>query len=148
LTQHREIACAIVIDCFGRFLLQQRDNIPGILYPGKVALFGGHREGNETFLECAARELHEELSYFIAPERFEHFFSYQGPDWDQSGATLHGEFFVVRDIPPDQITVTEGTLLIIDPNAGLDDLHAKLAPSAACALNAYAAKEGMIGFEL
>ena len=70
MTKHREIAAAVVVDSAGKFLLQQRDNIPGILYPGKVGLFGGHREGSETFLECVARELHEELSYFIPQESF------------------------------------------------------------------------------
>jgi 8-oxo-dGTP diphosphatase len=40
----REIAGAIIIDTFGRFLLQQRDDILGIIHPGKVGLFGGHRE--------------------------------------------------------------------------------------------------------
>jgi hypothetical protein len=38
--RHREIASAIVIDKFGRFLLQQRDNVVGIIHPGKVGLFG------------------------------------------------------------------------------------------------------------
>jgi hypothetical protein len=57
---HREIACAIIIDTSGSFLLQQRDDVVGILHPGKVSLFGGHREGSETFLECVVREIHEE----------------------------------------------------------------------------------------
>jgi 8-oxo-dGTP diphosphatase len=61
----REIACAILIDTRGRFLLQQRGDVAGILYPGKVSLFGGHREGGETFLQCAVREIHEEISYFV-----------------------------------------------------------------------------------
>jgi hypothetical protein len=43
-----EFACAILIDSQARLLLQQRDNIPGIMFPGKVGLFGGSREGNET----------------------------------------------------------------------------------------------------
>ena len=30
---HREIACAILIDLEGRFLLQRRDDVPNILYP-------------------------------------------------------------------------------------------------------------------
>ncbi|WP_373456544.1 NUDIX domain-containing protein [Pseudomonas fluorescens] len=41
----------------GRLILQQRDNIPGILHPGKVGLFGGHREGDESFVACIAREI-------------------------------------------------------------------------------------------
>ena len=139
MSSRREVSAAIVIDSSGRLLLQQRDNVPGILYPGMVGLFGGHREGNETFLECAVRELHEELSYFIPPGRFELLLSYEGPDWEESGGTLRGEFFVVRDIPINQVTVTEGTLLVVDANA-VGDLGAKLAPSAARALAAYATK--------
>jgi 8-oxo-dGTP diphosphatase len=49
----------------GRFLLQQRDDITGIIHPGKVGLFGGHREGDEAYLECTAREICEEISYFV-----------------------------------------------------------------------------------
>jgi hypothetical protein len=45
--EHREIACAIIIDPHRRFPLQQRDDIPGILCPGMVGLFGGHREGGD-----------------------------------------------------------------------------------------------------
>jgi 8-oxo-dGTP pyrophosphatase MutT (NUDIX family) len=137
MSEQREIATAIVIDTAGRFLLQQRDNVPGIVHPGKVGLFGGHREGSETFLECITRELHEELSYLIPSERFEHLSSYKGPD--PGVGTLHAEFFVVREIPTDQIIVTEGTLLVVSA-AALDDLEANLAPSAAIALKAYAEK--------
>ena len=138
MTKHREIAAAVVVDSAGKFLLQQRDNIPGILYPGKVGLFGGHREGSETFLECVARELHEELSYFIPQESFEPLLSYEGPDWDQSGGTLLAEFFVARDIQTARVTVTEGTLLVVGANTNFDDFQDKLAPSAARALKAYA----------
>jgi 8-oxo-dGTP diphosphatase len=42
----------------GRFL---RDDITGIIHPGKVGLFGGHREGDEAYLECIVREIHEEI---------------------------------------------------------------------------------------
>ena len=59
----REAAAAILFDPSGRLLLQLRDNIPNILYPGMIGFFGGHREGNETFLECVVREIHEELSF-------------------------------------------------------------------------------------
>jgi 8-oxo-dGTP diphosphatase len=59
----REIAPTVIFDDCGRLLLQLRDDIPGILYPGVIGLFGGHREGDETFLACAVREIHEELSY-------------------------------------------------------------------------------------
>ena len=94
-----------------------------------VGLFGGHREGDETFLDCAVRELHEELSYFISPDRFEHLWSYDGPDWVNERYTMHGEFFVVSDIPVNKVTVTEGALLIVDSER-LADLGSKLTPGA------------------
>jgi len=116
--------------------LQQRDDVPGILWPGRVGLFGGHREGNETFLECAVRELHEELSYFVPPECFEFLWHYDGPDWESEGKTLLADFFVVRNIPIDQIAVTEGSLRVVDPNA-LADVSAKLTPGAVRVIAAY-----------
>jgi 8-oxo-dGTP diphosphatase len=75
---HRETSGAILIDSLGRFLFQQRDNNPEILYPGMIGLFGGHREGNETFLECVVREIYEEISCFLPSERFAHLTSYTG----------------------------------------------------------------------
>jgi 8-oxo-dGTP diphosphatase len=59
-SRHRDISFAILIDSQGHFLSQQRDDVPGIVAPGKIGLFGGHREGNETFLECVVRKVQEE----------------------------------------------------------------------------------------
>ncbi len=47
----------------GQFLLQLRDNIPGIVYPGHWGLFGGHLEPGETPAIALERELLEEISY-------------------------------------------------------------------------------------
>ena len=112
MTLHREIAGSVVLDTQGRFLIQLRDNIPTIIHPGRLALFGGMREGEESFLECAMREFQEELTYSVPAERFEHFMSYNGPDLDVEGYTAHGEIFIVRDIPVDAVTVSEGSLVI------------------------------------
>jgi 8-oxo-dGTP diphosphatase len=133
--RHREIACAIIIDTRGRFLLQQRDDIPGILQPGKVGLFGGHRDGNETYLQCVVREIHEELSYFVAPDRFEHLVSYNGIEVDAEGGSVRGEFFIARDVPVDALMVTEGSLLIVEPDK-LASVEHILAPSARIAMKA------------
>lgn len=50
----------------GRYLLQVRDDIGGIFYPGHYGLFGGAREAGETYEECAIREVREELALDIA----------------------------------------------------------------------------------
>jgi 8-oxo-dGTP diphosphatase len=132
--RHREIACAILIDVNGRFLLQRRDSVPGILYPGKIGLFGGHREGDETFLGCVVREVHEETGYFALPERFEHLWSYAGNDSGVNGGTVSGEYYVLRDVPVDTLAVTEGYLFIAE-RKDLPCLARQLAPSAMAAFN-------------
>lgn len=50
----------------GRLLLQLRDDIPGIVYPGYWAMFGGHIELGETPEVAVKRELQEEIGY-LAP---------------------------------------------------------------------------------
>ena len=134
--RHRETTGAIIIDRFGRFLLQQRDNLVGITNPGKIGLFGGHREGEETFLECVVREVHEETGYFIPAEGFEHLGSFEGADIDIAGGTLQGHLFVVRGVPAEALAVTEGTLLIVEPN-NIGDVAPKLGATARLALEAY-----------
>ena len=135
---HRAIAAAVVVDTSGDLLLQLRDNKPDIIYPGGIGLFGGHREDNESALDCAVRELAEELTYDIAPERFVPLTSREGEDTERKGGTFRGDFFVVRGIPRDKIVVTEGTLLVVAPNE-LERIRSKLTPTARFALDAYVA---------
>jgi len=112
--QRREVASAILIDTLGRFLLQQRDDIPGIMHPGTVGLFGGHREGGESYLECVVREVEEEISFGVPAERFKFITNHTEPNADERGRTLYGEFFFATDIPYDRLTITEGALLIVE----------------------------------
>ena len=135
---HREFASAILIDTQDRVLLQQREDIAGIRFPGKIGLFGGHREGNETFLECVVREVHEEISYFVPPEQFEHLTSYNNVDAE--GGTVAGEMFVARDVPSDRLIITEGSLLIVH-RSRLPLLMDRLAPSALAAVRAFLTRQ-------
>jgi 8-oxo-dGTP diphosphatase len=132
---HREIACSILIDTSNRFLLQQRDDVAGIVYPGKVGLFGGHLEGDETYLECVVREIHKEISYFVPAERFEYLASLEGPV-EVDGGSVRGEFFITRDIPTDALVITEGSLLIMSPDE-IIELEPKLTPTGRFALRVY-----------
>ena len=49
-----------------RFLMQLRDDIPGIVYPGVWGLFGGHIEPEETPEIAVKREIIEEIGYEIS----------------------------------------------------------------------------------
>ena len=81
-----EVAIAM-IECDGRWLLQLRDDIEGIFYPGQWALFGGHLDPGETPEVALRRELEEEINWAgsdLAPwfelrdeQRIRHFF--RGP---------------------------------------------------------------------
>jgi 8-oxo-dGTP diphosphatase len=134
--QQREVACALLIDTRGCLLLQRRDDIPGILQPGKVGLFGGHREGDETYLQCVVREIYEEISYFVPAERFKHLTSYDGPDLDRAGGSVRGELFIADDIPSDKLTITEGALFIVERDRAMT-ITPELTPFASFVVRAF-----------
>jgi len=57
-----QIAVA-VLERDGHWLLQLRDDIAGIVYPGTWGLFGGHLDPGETPNQGLRRELLEEISW-------------------------------------------------------------------------------------
>ena len=66
-----EVAIAI-LPRDGKFLMQLRDDIPTILYPGLWGLFGGHIEAGETPEIAVRREIMEEIGYELTnPQKFD-----------------------------------------------------------------------------
>ncbi|NEO30294.1 MAG: NUDIX domain-containing protein [Symploca sp. SIO3C6] len=94
-----EVAIAILYSS-DRFLMQLRDNIPGILYPGCWGLFGGHIEVGETSLEAIKRELLEEISY--TPHSLSEFGCYR-----DSGVIRH-VYHAPLTVELDQLVLKEG----------------------------------------
>lgn len=62
-----QVCKALIIDRDGRYLMQLRDDIPTIAYPGHWCLFGGAVEPGEDEQQGMRRELEEELGF--APAR-------------------------------------------------------------------------------
>ncbi len=57
-----EVAIAILYQN-NQFLMQLRDDIPAIAYPGHWGFFGGHLEPGESPADGVRRELLEEIAY-------------------------------------------------------------------------------------
>jgi 8-oxo-dGTP pyrophosphatase MutT (NUDIX family) len=60
---HRPVVAIAILHQGHRFLMQLRDNIPTIRYPGYWALFGGHLEPDEDPDQAVRRELQEEIGH-------------------------------------------------------------------------------------
>lgn len=75
------VAIAILYQNDGQndgFLMQLRDNIPGIFYPGYWGFFGGHIEPGEDPAVAIRRELQEEIGY--QPPVIEQFDCFLSPE--------------------------------------------------------------------
>ena len=65
MTQNPPLVAMAILYRDNKFLMQLRDDIEGILYPGKWGLFGGHLDEGETPEVGIKRELIEEINYKI-----------------------------------------------------------------------------------
>jgi 8-oxo-dGTP pyrophosphatase MutT (NUDIX family) len=65
-----EFAAALIADQHGRYLMQLRDDKPGILHPGAWGLFGGGIEPGESAVAAVERELEEEIGLVPSPPQF------------------------------------------------------------------------------
>lgn len=96
-----EIHVAIAILIRDRqFLLQLRDNIPTIVYPGHWAFFGGHIEPDETPEAGVWRELKEEINY--TPPWLKPF-----KTWKHQHIVRH-VFYGPLTVDPTQLELNEG----------------------------------------
>ena len=89
------VAAVIVLDD-GRYLLQQRDDIPGIFYPGYWGFFGGALEDGETAEAALKREVQEELAFEIKAFGY---FTKVVFDFDFAGLGQLDRFFYVVPMP-------------------------------------------------
>lgn len=65
LTASDAVAAILVLDD-GRYVMQLRDSIPAIFYPGHWGCFGGAVDRGESPKQALIRELREELEFDVA----------------------------------------------------------------------------------
>ncbi|MFQ6539223.1 MULTISPECIES: NUDIX hydrolase [Aphanothece] len=132
-----EVALA-VLERQERWLLQLRDDIPGIVAPGAWGLFGGHLDPGETAAQAVRRELLEEINWW-APSPLPFWF------WHHNSQRIAHVFRASLPVPLASLTLLEGQDMVL---ASLEELrsgrlwsprlrqHRPLAPSLQCALAA------------
>ena len=99
LTGSDAVAALIVLED-GRYVLQQRDDTPGIWYPGHWGCFGGAVDNGEEPVEALRRELYEELELQTSDATY-----FTRFDFDLSELGLgryYRAYFVVRLTPHEE----------------------------------------------
>ena len=105
-----DAAAAIIVTEDGRYLLQLRDDIPQIWYPGHWGLFGGAVDAGEDEIQALRRELQEELELETTdPQRF------VGFDFDLKPAGLKRYFRNYYEV-----RISEDTLARLVLNEGAE----------------------------
>jgi 8-oxo-dGTP pyrophosphatase MutT (NUDIX family) len=105
-----EVALAILHQ-EGKFLMQLRDDKPGIRYPGHWGLFGGHLESGETPEEGLKREVLEEINYIVtAPIKFGCY---------ADAEVIRHIYHAPLTVPIEQLVLQEGWDLALVPSQGI-----------------------------
>ncbi|WP_043676220.1 NUDIX hydrolase [Clavibacter michiganensis] len=92
----------VLVDGAGRILLQLRDDIPTIPFPGMWAIPGGMLEPGETPLACIVREVEEELGARIPPAEVAHLLT------RTRSYGIEHTFTARLDVAAEDIRLTEG----------------------------------------
>lgn len=105
-----EVALAM-LERDGRWLVQLRDDIPGIVAPGCWGLFGGHLDPGESPDQALRRELQEEINWCAG----------ELPFWFRHSTPQRTAYFFrcSLPLPLDDLQLLEGQDMVL---AGLEEL--------------------------
>jgi len=102
----KKFYCAtILISVENKYILQRRDSSPEITNPGMISAFGGRLEGDETPIQCAIREVKEELSIELNQTKL--VFLYRTKVLFD-GKTIDCIFFLAKSIKIEELDLKEG----------------------------------------
>ena len=103
-----------------KVLMQLRDDVPNIIYPGCWGFFGGHLEPNESPEMAVVREIKEEINYKV-PMRQMKLFGMYG-DRRDSGERIHRHVFrIPLTVPITALTLNEGWDMALLTNTAAEE---------------------------
>jgi 8-oxo-dGTP pyrophosphatase MutT (NUDIX family) len=127
-------ACVILVDPFGRVLMQERDEHARIA-PEKWGLCGGHLEEGEPEPEGAVRELEEETGVRLSVGQIRYFDTFEVFHPETDSLDTLAVFAAGTTLGDPDIVVGEGRQIVFVDAAAARDLA--LTDSAALALPAF-----------
>ena len=130
-------AAAVLVLDDGRYLLQLRDDIPDIWYPGHWGLFGGGVEAGEDELTALRRELHEEIRLDL---EFQHTRLFTRFEFDLRPAGMERYFRAYYEVRVSKAALPQLKLLegaAMQAFSGDDALRLRLSPYDGFALFLY-----------
>lgn len=107
----RQTVTAILISTENEFILQLRDDKPGIASPGKVANFGGNIEEGEMPVDTMVREIYEELNIKLTKEDF-HSLGYIIKKDELTGGENQANLFLAKNINKKDLVLNEGQAIV------------------------------------
>ncbi len=102
-----EVASIVLISKSGLLILQLRDEKADIRNPGMISAWGGAVEGDETPLQAAKRETHEETNLRPSEDDFEYFAKYPR-DHEIDGKQVINYVYLLREVDESKLKVYEG----------------------------------------
>ena len=108
----RSYSGVFLITPLGEFMMQERDPRPHIRNPGKVGVFGGGAEMGETPIECAMREIYEEIGLRLPQNQLDPLGTLDKTENDGSVTACH--FYLATGVDPTGLTVSEGRMVLLD----------------------------------
>ncbi|MDP2629604.1 MAG: NUDIX domain-containing protein [Candidatus Harrisonbacteria bacterium] len=106
-----ESVASILISTEDEFILQKRDDKPGVIQPGKITNFGGGLKAGEDPLDAIAREIEEELLIKLSRQDFRLLGSFAITDpTDRPNQIKH--VYIARNIQKENLRLKEGQAIV------------------------------------